>query len=268
MISSKKSVGFLSLGVSVLALSACSIGHPNAFPSGYTYHKQEYKSPAPTESYKITAKQRSNMDAAQAEQFRNAVYDLTTKITSRAGIPPKPVYVMMPDNMDLFYSNIDNDLRESMRHLGYAIADVPTGAYAFAYDARYIAPPKGAQPGTHPNVELIIKVFDVALPEANQLTREAGQYYIQGAEHLYIKPTNYSTLPSYKKIIEQLEGFNTMEDPRTAPALGIPYDVRRDAVMPPQDPIMTRKPSQDVILESDGETYKASRPTISKAVNF
>lgn len=211
------SKNLLILGVSAISLGACSFGHPNALPSGYTHHHQEYKSPAPTPSYKITAKQRANMDAVQAEQFRNAVYDLLTKITSRAGLPPKPVYVLQPDTMDHFYSNIDNDLRESMRHLGYAISDVPNDSYVFTYDARYISPPRDSVEGSHPNVELTIKVFDESVPDATQLTHETGRYYIKGAKHLYIKPTNYSQLPSYTKIKEQLEGFDSFSPTRTVP---------------------------------------------------
>ena len=133
--------GLLTAGVSALALSGCS--HPNAMPTGYTYHNDTYKSAAPPPSRKITAEQRKYMDAAQAEQFRDAIYDLLTRLSSRAGMPPKPVYILAPDPMTTFYANIDNDLREGMRHLGYAISDVPTGAYVFAYNANLIERPRG-----------------------------------------------------------------------------------------------------------------------------
>ncbi|HPD82992.1 MAG: hypothetical protein R3D88_04175 [Alphaproteobacteria bacterium] len=197
MLYHKKSFRFLTLGFSVLAVSACA--HPNAFPSGYTYHKQEFKSPAPGASKKVTEQQRRYMDSVQAEQFRDAVYDLLTRITTRAGMPPKPVYILQPEPMTTFYANIDNDLRESMRHIGYAIADMPEGAYVFAYDAQYIKSESDAPMiEGQPNVEITLSVFNGLGPEANQLTVESGQYYIQGAETLNIKPTNYAEMQKAK----------------------------------------------------------------------
>ncbi|MCI5061091.1 MAG: hypothetical protein MRY79_08485 [Alphaproteobacteria bacterium] len=202
----------LSLSASALVMSGCAaVSHPNAMPSGYTHHQETFKSPAPPPSSKITLAQRQYMDAAQAEQFRNAVYDLLTRISHRAGMPPKPVYVLAPDNMTSFYANIDNDLRESMRALGYALADVPTGAYVFAYDAQTFERPRGYVSQGEANVMLTLRVFNSIGENARMLTQESGTYYIQGAELLKVKPATYHSMPRWQDIVEQAEGFEPVD---------------------------------------------------------
>ncbi len=197
LFSSKLSMAVL-IGASVLGLSACA--NPNAMPSGYTYHHDRYKSAAPPLPKTITAQQRQYMDATQAEQFRNGTYALLEKLTMRAGMPPKPVYVLSPTPMTNFYANIDNDLRENMRHIGYALSDSPMDAYVFTYDAQEIVLAEGTEraAGT-PNVELTLRVYSSLDENARLLSTEKGQFYIQGAETLDIQPTNYSVLPPLAK---------------------------------------------------------------------
>lgn len=212
----KKYFGLLAMGVSLVSLGACSVNHPNAMPSGYTHHREIYKSPTPPPSPKITAQQRQYMDSAQAEQFRDAVYDLLTRLTHRAGMPPKPVYIMAPEPMTTFYANIDNDLREGMRHIGYALSDMPVGAYVFAYDAQAFEKPRGTISTGAPNVEIVLKVFDSVSEDARMLSEESGWYYIQGAETLNIKPAQYKMLPTRERLKWQAAGFSPTEDLRTA----------------------------------------------------
>ncbi len=278
----------LILGTSAISLAACSIGHPNSMPTGYTYHHEEYKSPTPTPSSKVTNKQRASMDMVQAEQFRNAVYDLLNKMTMRAGLPPKPVYVLAPDPLTTFYANIDNDLRESMRTLGYAISDVPVGSYVFAYSARELEQSDGIDIEEQPNVELIIRVFDAANPNARQLTEEKGRYFIKGVRSLYIKPTNYSSLPTFKRIRHQVEGFDAMDAPRTsdgrleseANAKNMKISMSNEAAItePAPDVNYTVQPIASVVVDSSGvsydpmggQTYQPStpRPRISKHIDY
>ncbi len=208
MLSQKISFVLLTAGVSALTLSGCSVVSPNAMPSGYTYHHDVYKSPVSPPSSKVTVPQRYYMDAAQAEQFRDAVYGLLERLTNRAGMSPKPVYILAPDPMTTFYANIDNDLRESMRHIGYALADDPAGAYVFVYDANILERPRGEVSMGEPNVELVMKVFDSIGENARMLTEESGHYFIKGAEELRIQPSRYSTLPSREKIMNQARGNN------------------------------------------------------------
>ena len=122
--------------ISVLALTACAAlsacSMPNSLPRGYAYHGEEYKSPNPPESPKFTSQQRASMGPEQADQFRMSVYSLVENLTNRAGMPPKPVYVMKPEPMTPFYANMDNDLRESLRHMGYRLTDTPENAYVIA----------------------------------------------------------------------------------------------------------------------------------------
>ena len=210
----------LSLGACTILMGGCAaISHPNAMASGYSYHQETYKSPTPPPSPKVTMAQREYMDANQAEQFRSAVYDLLTRISQRAGMPPKPVYVLTPDHMSSFYANIDNDLRESMRALGYALADNPTGAYVFAYDAQTFERPRGYVSKGEANVTLALRVFDSIGRDARLLTEETGAYYIQGAELLNIRPASYHAMPSSRDIIKQAHGFEPASvDPISEPA--------------------------------------------------
>ncbi len=144
----------------------------------------------------ITIEQRKYMNADQAEQFRDGTYDLLEKLTMRAGMPPKPVYVLTPSPMSNFYANIDNDLRENMRHIGYALSDTPNDAYVFTYDAQYIEPAEGVvRAEGAPNVELVLRVYNELSQTARLLSTERGQFYIQGADTLNIEPTSYDVLP-------------------------------------------------------------------------
>ncbi|PZQ46745.1 MAG: hypothetical protein DI551_04650 [Micavibrio aeruginosavorus] len=168
------------------ALAACSV--PNSLPRGYVYHDQPYKSPNPPESSKFTAAQRSTMGPEQADQFRLALYSLVEKLTERAGMPPKPVYVLKPDPMTPFYANMDNDLRESLRHIGYRLSDTPEGAYVMAYTAVVAKKVKGAPADdATPNTHLALYVFDGVGENAKRLTQEEGDFYIRGAEELNVR---------------------------------------------------------------------------------
>lgn len=174
----------LSSCVAALGLAACS---PNAVPKGYAYHDDPYKSPNPPESPKFTELQRSTMGPEQAEQFRMSVYQLVDTLTTRAGLPPKPVFVVKPEPMTPFYANLDNDLRESLRHVGYRLADTPDDAYAFTYNAEMLKS-EPAQPGdTSPNVRITLHVHDKVGEDSRMLTQESGDFYIQGAEKLNVR---------------------------------------------------------------------------------
>ncbi|MEM6781717.1 MAG: hypothetical protein AAF569_07635 [Pseudomonadota bacterium] len=185
-----KTKSALSL-VSVIALGAC-VSTPNPIPTGYVYHGQEYKSPLPPESRKVTKAQRQTMGPQQAEQYRNALYDLVENLTERAGLPPKPIHVIPHDPMNVFYAQVDNDLREAMRHQGYTLATSEMDAYYFTYEAMPLEQP-GLDPDEYPdavvdtgnNVEIILQVFDGQGKEATMLTEQRGQYRIDGAEEFF-----------------------------------------------------------------------------------
>lgn len=189
MLTAKSKPVYLAFFVcaTLIALAGCST--PNALPRGYAYHKEAYKSPNPPESSKFTELQRSTMGPEQADQFRLAIYSLVENLTNRAGMPPKPIYVAKAEPMTPFYANLDNDLRESMRHIGYRLSDSPDGAYVFAYMAT-VKERKGYEPvdptDTTPNVHISLHVFDKMGEEAKQLTVEEGDFFIRGAEVLNV----------------------------------------------------------------------------------
>ena len=278
----------LTLGISTFSLSACSIGHPNAIPTGYTYHHEEYKSAMPAPSSRVTSEQRATMDVAQAEQFRNAVYDLVSRLTERAGLPPKPVFVLPPKNMTSFYAHIDNDIRESMRSIGYAISDRPEGAYVFSYSADLINVPRDTETTKHPNVEMILRVFNDADPKARQLTQEVGRYFIHGAETFDIYPTVYADLPTYQTVRHQIQGFDTFDSPRTSigdlntslneTSQMMPRMNKTKIEEPKPDPLYTTDPIAPISVESGLVSYEDSskdnyqattpRPRISREIEY
>lgn len=170
--------------IAALGLSACS--SPNALPKGYTYLNKPYKSPNPPASDKFTELQRSTMGPEQADQFRLSVYQLVDSLTNRAGMPPKPVYIVKPEPMTPFYANLDNDLRESLRHVGYRLSDAPDGSYIFTYTAAVLKKEKPVEGDTSPNTHIVLYVFDKIGEDGKLLTQEAGDFYIKGAENLSI----------------------------------------------------------------------------------
>jgi len=182
----------LFLSASALAgLSLVACASPGPMPHGYTYHDNGvFQSKTPPKSTRITDAMQANMGAAQAEQFRVATYDLVTRLTARAGLPPQQAYVMSAEPMSAFYTNIDNDLREAMRATGYSLADNAQGAYVFAYDAVLLPGARDvAAADMTANVQLTLFIFNMVNGTLNQLTQETGQYYIQGAEDFSILST-------------------------------------------------------------------------------
>jgi hypothetical protein len=200
-------------GVALTALSACNtFNRPHFFPTGYVFHGESYKSAPPGESTRFTQAQRSTMTAEQADQFRLSIYALVESLTLRAGMPPKAVYVVQVEPMTPFYARLDNDLRESLRHMGYTLADTPDNAYGFTYTAEILTEEKpqilsssakdtaevdspvkepmdvaqSAQADAigAPNVRLAIQVFDKVGEDATMLTQESSDVFIDGAETL------------------------------------------------------------------------------------
>jgi hypothetical protein len=170
----------------VLAIVGCSgVNMPNYFPDGYTHHanpNQAYRSDGSFPSRKFTQKQRAVMTGDMANQMRMSVYTLAETLTLRAGLPPKPVYIAQrhPSDISPFDALLDNDLRESLRHLGYRLANTPDDAYAMRTRVEKI---QGAVPDA-PNVTITLEVYDSAGDEARLLTTESGNYFIKGADVL------------------------------------------------------------------------------------
>lgn len=182
----QKKAPLVLLAAATALVTACS--QPHSIPTGYVYHGNVYKSANPPESPKFTSAQRKAMGPQQSEQFRQAVYKLVESLTLRAGMPPKPVHVLQPVEMNAFYSNIDNDVRESLRHIGYRLADTPDGAYVFTYNAQILTNEKGkpAPDAAGNNVRIALQVFDKFGKEGKMLTEEAGLFRIDGAQDMTI----------------------------------------------------------------------------------
>lgn len=178
------SLALVSTCIAALAMTACS--GPNALPHGYTYLNKPYKSANPPESSKFTELQRTTMGPEQAEQFRMAVYKLVDDLTNRAGMPPKAIFVMKPEPMTPFYANLDNDLRESLRHVGYRLSETPDNSYIFTYKATALTKGKAVEGDMSPNMRIVIYIHDKIGEDGKVLTQEAGDFYIQGADKLNV----------------------------------------------------------------------------------
>jgi len=89
--------------------------------------------------------------------------------------------------------NIDNDLRESLRHVGYRLSDSPEGAYVMTYAAEVLKDKDGkvvshsAEQGA--NVRLTLFVHDSLGENSKLLTKETGDFYIKGADDMVISPS-------------------------------------------------------------------------------
>jgi hypothetical protein len=186
-----KTKALFTVCVSVLALTACDA--PNYFPDGYVHHNKPYKSQLPPPSPKFTQAQRGVMGPEQADQFRMAMYQLVDTLTNRAGMPPKPVHVLKPEKMSALDMNLDNDLRESLRHVGYKLSDSPQGAYVMTYAAEVLKDKDGkvlstsAEQGA--NVRLTLYVHDSVGENSKLLTKESGDFFINGADEMAISPS-------------------------------------------------------------------------------
>lgn len=186
-----KTKALITVCVSALALTACDA--PNYFPDGYVHHNKPYKSQLPPPSPKFTQMQRGVMGPEQADQFRMAMYQLVDNLTNRAGMPPKPVFVLKLEKMSALDMNLDNDLRESLRHVGYKLSDSPEGAYVMTYAAEVLKDKDGkivstsAEQGA--NVRLSLFVHDSVGENSKLLTKESGDFFIRGAEEMTISPS-------------------------------------------------------------------------------
>ncbi len=221
----------LFTGVATLALSACS--QPHSFPTGYTYHKEAFKSATPPPSEKFSDDQRKTMTPEQAEQFRQAVYQLAESLTLRAGMPPKPVYILKPEKMSAFYSNIDNNLHESLRHLGYRLADSPEGAYIFTYTAQLLRTAEDLKnsdgtmvdPATlsSNNVRIALQVHDSIGENSKMLTEEANTFYVAGAELLVVPYNNFLGvfMPNDGGLPGPRNSVNFSSEPSSSPSLSV-----------------------------------------------
>jgi hypothetical protein len=178
-----------------LTLAACET--PNYFPDGYTHHAKPYKNQDPAPSPKFTQEMRATMGPEQADQFRLAVYALVERLTARAGLPPKPVFVVTPERITPLHAIIENNLRESLRHMGYTLADTADGAYPFAYSSVVIKDAEGKplpDDGVSPNVRISPLVYDRMGEGSRLLTQEVGDFYIKGAPALNIPSINFPGL--------------------------------------------------------------------------
>lgn len=196
-----KSLFFVGTAVAALSLNACAsvVGDPNFLPTGYAHHGKVYKSKTPPPSQRVSNEQRADMGPVQAEQFRSATYDILSRLTSRAGLPPKAAYIDAASPMTPFYANIDNDLREAMRAQGYRLADTAEGSYIFQYNAElmpgYRSYDLESAVAGAPNIELTLDVMTDVHGTLKVLTHEVGNYYIQGAEDLLIAAPHIKSLP-------------------------------------------------------------------------
>lgn len=173
------SLFFLPLIPAAMLVSGCqTLYAPHLFPTGYVYHKEEFKSPTPGQSAQFSKYDRAVLGKEFEQSVRSATYDLLGRLTKRAGLPPYPVYVLPGVPQTGISLMLDNDLREALRKLGYDLSDTQEQSYIMTYKAELLNRANAADP----NVELVISVLSATGWDARLLTSEVGQYYIEGAE--------------------------------------------------------------------------------------
>ncbi|MEM9469130.1 MAG: hypothetical protein AAF988_03115 [Pseudomonadota bacterium] len=262
--SKKLSLSILLAGTVFCAPSAQAMF--DWLPSGYTHHGKIYKSKTPQPSPRVSPEQRDSMNSLQAEQFRSATSELLTRLTSRAGLPPKPSYIDAADPMTAFYANIDNDLREAMRSQGYHLVSSPEGAYIFKYSASILPgyrsyDIKKAGMGA-PNVEITLDVMTNIQGQLKTLTRESGTFYIDGAEKLFVPAAHHKNLPY--KLEDRFQPEETYIEPRTATSLNSSARLHTtqpimDKTQPPIVDIVEAPPT--FVMDAPAEPFIVSEPS-------
>lgn len=264
----------LSISVSLIGvglLSAC--GHPNAMPSGYTHH-HEAKGSVDVSADSVTPvvapiyKSTSDDMVLSLVDIDRAMDDMLRKITARAGVPPKPVFILRPAMPSPFYNAVDSALRTSMRDLGYAISDIETGAYGFAYNARNLSKPRGSENDGHPNVELMLQAYNKVGAGARLLSEQSGNYFIQGAQKQNIKPVEHKF--SKTVVIEAIEPASFKQSDIIIEEPEIPVLIEEPIIIKPMvEPIMPDvdfKSLSSGRVSSDYNTVPATRDNVGKNI--
>ena len=162
---------FYIVGLVVLiGLAGCKPVYDfNFMPSGYGVEEEEPKVD-------------SILTQEQRHAWRNAVYEVVSRLTQRAGLPPKPVFVAYSGSQTPFYDNFDNDLREVLLESGYQLSASPDDSYGIIYSVRGLKPKRNKY--IKGNVELTLKVYSSQLQHGEFLTEETATFYIDGADGL------------------------------------------------------------------------------------
>ena len=159
----------LIIGLSI-SLSACTM------PTGYVYHDGLYKTPTPR-----GVPGANLISNTQSAQISNAMQDLVGRLTARAGLAPKSVYVHTPKPATALQTLMDNDLRDALRRAGYRLASSPEEAgYVMTHDLSQIR-----DEIARTSAEISIHVYN-GLPgkDVSKLTSENGFYRIESLEHI------------------------------------------------------------------------------------
>ncbi len=159
----------LALFFPVLLLSACNM------PTGYVYHDQLYKAPVQDSS----ASGAALISQTQAAQIYRAMSDLTTRLTQRAGLAPRPVYVETPAPATQIQTLMDNDLRDTLRRLGYTLTGDPAQGYVIAHRIKPVKIENSPL-----NAEIALDIFDGRSKKETLLTSETGFYRIDSLDKI------------------------------------------------------------------------------------
>ena len=159
----RKILRLTALFFPALFLHACDL------PTGYVYHDQLYK--VPVESSSASGARLITND--QAAQIYTAVSDLTTRLTDRAGMAPRPVYVETKKPSLQIQTMMDNDLRDSLRSLGYTLTNDPAQGYIIAHRIKAVN-----MENSPLNAELTLDIYDGTQEDKRLLTSETGFYKI------------------------------------------------------------------------------------------
>lgn len=122
--------------LSLLVLSGCrSVWDPTFMPAGYSYHRNDYKSPPGPEAADIGYKYSAAKNEAVLEQWNGAVRDLLLKARANDLSIPQNAALQTDLESSAFQGTYDSALREELRARGHVLTADPQGGPALFYSA-------------------------------------------------------------------------------------------------------------------------------------
>lgn len=122
------------LGVCMLAGCKSMFYKPYVVPTGYTYHKNDYKFSGPDMAEEIGYTYTAEENAKIVEMWRPKVAELINNLEMQTGMRDGAVYIVQADQKTAHYMTFDHILRDELRARGYTISSDPAHGKTLAYD--------------------------------------------------------------------------------------------------------------------------------------
>ena len=109
-----------------IGLAACSDPwSPSPWPSGYSYHHNQYKSAPGPEAPELGYDYSETKNAQIVHDLRNVAEDLLDNLEVKFEIPDAPIYVETLPETEAFTQSFDYVIREDLTRRGYTVVSNP-----------------------------------------------------------------------------------------------------------------------------------------------